>query len=128
MSTLGEDLRAARERLKLARQNAATAVAESGDVAERVVVEIAANSILDRGWGKPAQPIENGDDGAFELIHRIERVIVDLQIETAKVFEPLLQPARYKGAWGGRGSGKSHFFGEMLVEECQAPAPGGLHP
>lgn len=36
----------------------------------------AANSILDRGWGKPAQPIENGDDGAFELIHRIERVIV----------------------------------------------------
>lgn len=35
----------------------------------------AANSILDRGWGKPAQPIENGDDGAFELIHRIERVI-----------------------------------------------------
>jgi hypothetical protein len=37
----------------------------------------AANSILDRGWGKPAQPIENGEDGAFELIHRIERVIVD---------------------------------------------------
>jgi phage terminase large subunit len=41
-----------------------------------------------------------------------------LQIPTAKVFEPLLQPSRYKGAWGGRGSGKSHFFGEMLVEEC----------
>lgn len=41
-----------------------------------------------------------------------------LTIETAKVFEPLLAPARYKGAWGGRGSGKSHFFGEMMVEEC----------
>lgn len=41
-----------------------------------------------------------------------------LQIQTAKVFEPLLQPARYKGAYGGRGSGKSHFFGEMLVEDC----------
>jgi phage terminase large subunit len=41
-----------------------------------------------------------------------------LQIETAKVFEPLLQPSRYKGAWGGRGSGKSHFFGELMVEEC----------
>lgn len=40
-----------------------------------------------------------------------------LQIETAKVFEPLLQPARYKGAWGGRGSGKSHFFAELLVED-----------
>lgn len=43
-----------------------------------------------------------------------------LKIPTAKVFEPLLQPARYKGAFGGRGSGKSHFFGELLVETCQA--------
>ena len=43
-----------------------------------------------------------------------------LKIPTAKVFEPLLQPARYKGAFGGRGSGKSNFFGEMLVETCQA--------
>jgi len=32
----------------------------------------------------------------------------------------LLAPARYKGAFGGRGSGKSHFFGELLVETCQA--------
>lgn len=36
----------------------------------------AANSILDRGWGKVMQPIGNGDDGALQLIHRIERVIV----------------------------------------------------
>jgi len=43
-----------------------------------------------------------------------------LKIPTARVFEPLLQPARYKGAFGGRGSGKSHFFGELLVETCQA--------
>jgi Phage terminase large subunit len=43
-----------------------------------------------------------------------------LKIPTAKVFEPLLKPCRYKGIWGGRGSGKSHFFGEMLVETCQA--------
>lgn len=40
-----------------------------------------------------------------------------LQIPTAKVFEPLLQPSRYKGAWGGRGSGKSHFFGEKLIDD-----------
>lgn len=39
-----------------------------------------------------------------------------LKIKTAKVFEPLLHPARYKGAWGGRGSGKSHFFAEAMVE------------
>ena len=36
----------------------------------------AANAILDRGWGKVAQPIENGEDGVLELIHRIERIIV----------------------------------------------------
>ena len=33
------------------------------------------------------------------------------------VFEELLQPKRYKGAWGGRGSGKSHFFATLLVRE-----------
>src|SRR5215470_6159289 len=43
-----------------------------------------------------------------------------LKIPTAKVFEPLLKPARYKGVYGGRGSGKSHFFGELLVETCQS--------
>ena len=36
----------------------------------------AANAILDRGWGKATQPLENSGDGALELIHRIERVIV----------------------------------------------------
>ena len=36
----------------------------------------------------------------------------------ARVFAPLLEPARYKGAFGGRGSGKSHFFGEQLVEDA----------
>jgi len=39
-----------------------------------------------------------------------------LRIETAPVFEPLLQPSRYKGAYGGRGSGKSHFFAENVIE------------
>lgn len=42
----------------------------------------------------------------------------NLDIQTAEVFLPLLQPARYKGAHGGRGSGKSHFFAELLVEDC----------
>ncbi|MDA0335380.1 MAG: PBSX family phage terminase large subunit [bacterium] len=41
-----------------------------------------------------------------------------LQIETPRVFVPLLEPARYKGAYGGRGSGKSHHFAEGLVEDC----------
>lgn len=41
-----------------------------------------------------------------------------LVIETAEVFEPLLEPSRYKGAHGGRGSGKSHFFAGLGVEDC----------
>jgi phage terminase large subunit len=40
-----------------------------------------------------------------------------LQIPTARVFKPLLSPARYKGAFGGRGSGKSHFFADLLIED-----------
>jgi len=43
--------------------------------------------------------------------------LTTLQIDTAKAFEPLLQPSRYKGAWGGRGSGKSQFFGGLMVED-----------
>jgi phage terminase large subunit len=41
-----------------------------------------------------------------------------LRIPTAQVFRPLLTNARYKGAFGGRGSDKSHFFGGPVVEEC----------
>jgi phage terminase large subunit len=48
---------------------------------------------------------------------------VRLQIDTPRAYVPLLKPARYKGAHGGRGSGKSHFFAEMLVEEHLA-SPG----
>ena len=36
-------------------------------------------------------------------------------LDVPAVFEPLLRPARYKGAFGGRGSGKSHFFGGYAV-------------
>lgn len=43
-----------------------------------------------------------------------------LQIQTARVFQPLLEPARYKGVWGGRGSGKSHFFAGLLIEDSLA--------
>lgn len=48
-----------------------------------------------------------------------------LVIDTAEVFAPLLEPARFKGAWGGRGSGKSQFFGGLIVEESLA-APGEM--
>jgi len=41
---------------------------------------------------------------------------MELQIETPEWAEPLLAPSRFKGAHGGRASGKSHFFAERLVE------------
>jgi phage terminase large subunit len=41
-----------------------------------------------------------------------------LDLPTPRVFLPLLSEARYKGAHGGRGSGKSHFFAESLVEKA----------
>jgi len=41
-----------------------------------------------------------------------------LQIQTARAYLPLLEPNRYKGAWGGRGSAKSHFFGDETVDRC----------
>jgi hypothetical protein len=66
----------------LARSHTRTAInalvgvmkAEDATPAARVS---AATAILDRGWGRPAQALENSDKGALELIQRIERVIVD---------------------------------------------------
>jgi len=41
----------------------------------------------------------------------------ELVIETPRVFLPLIDDnLRYLGAHGGRGSGKSHFFGELAIE------------
>lgn len=41
-----------------------------------------------------------------------------LKIVTPRWYKPLLAEARYKGAHGGRGSGKSHAFAEALIERC----------
>lgn len=41
-----------------------------------------------------------------------------LNADVPAIFEPLLSPARYKGAWGGRGSGKSHFFAWLAIKKC----------
>ena len=45
---------------------------------------------------------------------------LEIEAPTAAVFLPLLDPAPYKGAKGGRSSGKSHFFAELAVEEMVA--------
>lgn len=42
-----------------------------------------------------------------------------LRIKVPRVFKPLLRRGpKYKGARGGRGSGKSHFFGEQVIVRC----------
>lgn len=42
-----------------------------------------------------------------------------LRIETPRVFLPMLAPnKRYRGLYGGRGSGKSWFFASLLIERC----------
>lgn len=38
-------------------------------------------------------------------------------------FATLIEPARDKWAGEGRGSGKSHFFAELLIADAMAP-PG----
>jgi len=38
-----------------------------------------------------------------------------LTVDVPAAFVPLIEPAPYKGAYGGRGSGKSWFFAERLV-------------
>ncbi|MGL5736243.1 MAG: PBSX family phage terminase large subunit [Beijerinckiaceae bacterium] len=43
-----------------------------------------------------------------------------LEIDTARVFLPALEPARDKAIHGGRGSGKSHFVAELLLEDALA--------
>lgn len=40
-----------------------------------------------------------------------------LDIATPRAFLPLLQPRRFKGAKGGRGGAKSHFYAGLTVEE-----------
>ncbi len=42
--------------------------------------------------------------------------LTTLQIDTPRWFKPFLAPSRYKGAYGGRGSGKSHAFAEAVIE------------
>lgn len=41
-----------------------------------------------------------------------------IRVKVPAKLAPLLQPKRYKGAYGGRGGAKSHFFAEQIV--CQA--------
>lgn len=46
-----------------------------------------------------------------------------LRIEVPRALRPLLQPARFKGAYGGRGGAKSHFFAGQIIARACGPEP-----
>lgn len=50
-------------------------IAQNGESESARVAAI--NALLDRGWGKPAQPISGDDENPLKIIQRIETVIVD---------------------------------------------------
>ena len=41
-----------------------------------------------------------------------------IRFQVPRKLKPLLYPKRYKGAHGGRGGAKSHFFAERAIERC----------
>lgn len=41
-----------------------------------------------------------------------------LQVLVPRKLKPLLYPKRFKGAYGGRGGAKSHFFAEQVIIAC----------
>ncbi|KGM30002.1 PBSX family phage terminase large subunit, partial [Inquilinus limosus] len=44
-------------------------------------------------------------------------------LKLPRKFKGLAKPSRYKAVHGGRGSGKSHVFAELLVRRCVDAAP-----
>lgn len=45
---------------------------------------------------------------------------MSIKVEVPRKLKPLLYPKRYKGAYGGRGGAKSHFFAEQIIIKCYA--------
>lgn len=46
--------------------------------------------------------------------------MTELAIPRSRVFSPLTSKARYKAAYGGRGSGKSQFFADLMIARAIA--------
>src|SRR5690554_5059197 len=57
-------------------------------------------------------------EGQARLMHELLDNGATLSIHTPRAFLPLLAPCRNKGASGGRGGAKSHFFCELLIEDA----------
>jgi phage terminase large subunit len=53
---------------------------------------------------------------AFQQQFRL--TLSTLNVDVPRALVPLLKPARYKAAYGGRGGAKSHFFAEQIILRC----------
>jgi phage terminase large subunit len=51
---------------------------------------------------------------------------LNIGFEYPEIFEPFLEPHRYKVAEGGRGGAKSHFFANLMVQEVFLHGKRGL--
>ncbi|MGK9168360.1 PBSX family phage terminase large subunit [Inquilinus limosus] len=72
---------------------------------------------LDQAYRDVRQELDGADDAPGETPAALPPP------DLAPAFVPLLERSRYKGAHGGRGSGKSHVFAELLVRRCVEAAP-----
>lgn len=64
--------------------------------------------------------------GALALIVVIMSPTFEVVIETPRAYVPALGYARYKGLHGGRGAGRSHFFGDLMIDYAMDPGFRGV--
>lgn len=85
---------------------------------------MAANAILDRGWGKPLQPIASEDDKPIQFVHRIERVIVhpveNVSMEAQIEESARLAPVSVLGSLGAIRDGDASYDELWLRSQEQA--------
>lgn len=79
------------------------------------------------GYVRP-EPTDLSDEEIYDYLCGDESLIYDnlwheLKSQSSQAFHPLFDAGRYKGAYGGRGSGKPHFFAGYAVVKC-ATTPG----
>jgi hypothetical protein len=83
---------------------------EEAPAAARVSAAVA---ILDRGWGKPVQPVANEDGQPIDVVHRVERIIVypdghtDCLIEINPEIPARREPVSVLGSLGATGDLKT---------------------
>jgi hypothetical protein len=77
-------------------------------------VKVATRAEIRQAAQRGADPYSPHDGGS----EKARLMGTELVIHTPRWALPLLGPGRYKGAHGGRGSGKSHERAEALIERC----------